>query len=718
MFTRIGFITTLLLAQSSTAFGLSCGEVRELTKVYFKMHFSFHSFDDELSKRTLDAFIKSWDPGKVYFLQADVDGFTSKYDTKLDDMLAKSDCKAIDEVVNLYSKRFEERQAQVMRLIDENYDFTKDDYMEIDRKKMNYPATTEEVLDRWRKRIKFQMLQLKSTLNNDMAKMRDKLKKRYALATKRHNELTSDDVYAVFLNSFSSSLDPHSEYYNPEQLEDFRIQTRLSLEGIGAVLRSEDGFTTIQSLVPGGAAWNSGKLKVDDKIIAVAQGAEPPVDVVDMDLREVVKLIRGARGTEVRLSIVRDGKDTTEKLVVPVIREQVQLQDRAAKSYVYNVRVDENKTPRDYKVGMIVLPSFYMDFEGRQNREKGFTSSSADVRRELANLKKEKVDLVMVDLRNNGGGALDESINIGGLFFDKGPVVQIKAMDGTRYVQEDKDNATVYDGPLMLMINRQSASASEILAGAIQDYERGLVVGDSHTFGKGTVQNLNDIDEKLGAVKVTISKFYRPSGSSTQLKGVESDVVLASISDEYEIGEKYYDHALPWEEIQAAKYKQFGMVKPYVAQLKTASANRTAQDEGFKKLAKDIEEYRKNAEERSRVSLKEKAEDKAKPGETAKPAAEEEEQDDGSGEPDLVKDYHLQESLRIAGDYLQLLNKRALGAIELVDLKKANVADKSKAQPGSVTAGNADKKVVGEQKQELQPNTAAPAPNSAPNNVP
>ncbi|NBQ54136.1 MAG: tail-specific protease, partial [Proteobacteria bacterium] len=471
-------------------------------------------------------------------------------------------------------------------------------------KKQSWATTSEEINERWRKRVKFQLLQLKESLG-DIAKAQEKLTKRYKLGNKRQQEMTTDDVYSLFLASFATALDPHSGYLSAEELEDFRIQTRLSLEGIGAVLRSEDGFTTIQTLVPGGAAAQTGKVKVDDKIIAVSQGKEAPVDVIDMDLREVVKLIRGTRGTEVRLTLLRESKGKSVQHVVPIVRDKIQLTDRAAKSKVHKVELKEGgATPRKISVGVITLPSFYMDFEGRQNRQSNFTSSSADMLRELKKMRDQKVDAVVVDLRSNGGGSLDEAINVAGLFTGKGPQVQIRGSEGKTFVQQYKDGAAAWDGPLAVIINRQSASASEIFAGAIQDYGRGLIIGGHHTFGKGTVQNLENLDDRLGAIKVTISKFYRPAGSSTQLRGVESDIVLPDIMDDLEIGEKHYDYALPWEKIEPSEFKSYGMTNGFIPALRTASHARMEKDPGFKKILADIKEYRDGEAIRNRVSLK------------------------------------------------------------------------------------------------------------------
>lgn len=674
-FTRKFLFGMMILLWSNYLMALNCQQVRQLTFYYFKNHFSKNAFDDELSERTLENYIKAWDPGKVYFLNSDVEEFRRNYASNIDDMVKKNDCSVIMSVADRYSKRFQERQVTIAKQIKADHDFSKDEYLVIDRKKLNFAKTTEEVEDRWRKRIKFQLLQLKDTVKS-IDKAKEKLEKRYTLARKRHNETTSDDVYSLFLNAFATGLDPHSDYLAAEQLEDFRIKTKLSLEGIGAVLRSEDGFTTIQSLVPGGAAFKTGKVKVDDKIIMVGQADQPPVDVIDMELREVVKLIRGTRGTEVRLTLVREAGGKTQQVVVPIIREKIQLKDQAAKSFVHEVKVN-GKESRDLKIGVIELPSFYMDFEGRQNRVSNFRSSSADMKREIESLNKQGIDGLIVDLRSNGGGSLDESINIAGLFFDKGPVVQIRDPRGRTYVQEDTDGKTFYSGPLVVMINRHSASASEILAGAIQDYQRGIIVGDSHTFGKGTVQNLNDIDERLGAIKVTISKFYRPSGSSTQLKGVEADIVFPSLFDQYDVGEKYYDYALPWEKIPTSKFQNFRQVSSHLKDVSKRSQQRVAKDKKFDDVRKAISEYKENEEERSRVKISESKDDKDK-NETD----EDEEVAETDGH-DLSKDIYLQEALRVTADYVQSLNKKPFGDLVLPELKQVSIVDKGAAKKQS-----------------------------------
>lgn len=657
---QILMLSFLLLGASGSASALSCSEVRQLTLLYFKMHFSYNSFTDEISRRSLDNFLKSWDPGKMYFYQSDIDEFTSKYSNKLDDLIGRDmNCGVVDEIMNRYTQRFNERSQFVNKAIDEKFDFTIEEYLNVDRKNTPYAKTVEEVNDRWRKQIKFQLLNLKMSVDK-MDKAREKLKKRYELVVKRHNDLTKDRVYGVFLNAFSTALDPHSSYMPSEELEDFRIRTRLSLEGIGASLRSEDGFTIVANLVKGGAAEKGGQLKVNDKIIAVAQENGEPLDVIDMDLQEVVKKIRGARGTVVKLTVLREEANNSQKKIVPIVREKIQLVEQQASSHIVEVDTKEAGKLKHLKIGVITLPSFYIDFEGRQKRLKNYRSSSNDTKEQIKVLKEKGVDGVIIDLRSNGGGGLDESISTAGLFFGAGPVVQVKASNGETETYNDPDETTSYDGPLVVMINRHSASASEIFAGAIQDYNRGLIVGDTHTFGKGTVQNLNDLAQKLGAVKVTVNQFYRASGASTQLKGVNSDLVLPSIVDELEIGEKYYDYALPYEEIKTAKYQKFNLIKPYVPELKLRSDQRIASDADFKKMKEEIEKYRKNKEERSRVSLKEKKEDEVKDAKKDKNKDKEEDLMNESAEFSLKDDVYLQETARIAADYVQLLKKQKL----------------------------------------------------------
>jgi carboxyl-terminal processing protease len=666
---RIALIVkTIVLGCSVLAIpvqALTCQQVKQLTGFYLKFHYSFDSFDDELSKRTLENMVKNWDPGKLYFYKSDIVDFKKRYSMNLDDMALKGDCSALAYINNIFAKRFEERHKKVNSLLKQKFDFKIDEYLNLDRKKNKFASNSEELDERWRKRVKFQYKQLQTSLKTDK-KIRDKIGKRYNNIVKWQNEKDFEDVFANFLNSFAAALDPHSEYMMAEQLEDFRIDTKLSLEGIGAVLRSEDGFTIIQSLVPGGAAFKTKKIKADDKIIAVAQGSGDPVDVIDMQLREVVRLIRGTAGTVVNLTLLREDGSAVSNFVISVKREKVQLEDRVAKSKVYELRAGKNsKTNKISKIGVLDLPSFYVDFEGMHARKKNYRSSYRDSMAEIAKLKKANVDGVIVDLRSNGGGSLDESVKIAGMFFDQGPVVQVKDMDGKKRSEMDPFAGEVYSGPLVILINRQSASASEILAGAIQDYQRGLIVGDSHTFGKGTVQNLQDLGPKLGAVKITISKFYRPSGSSTQLRGVGADIVIPSLVDQLEIGEENYDHALPWDQIGTSEFTDSSMIKNFVSVVKKRSSDRVQLDPFFDSVREDIKKYKDGEKKRFLVSLKNDKES----SEADKNKKNDADTDRDADEPKLDDDPTLQEALRITSDYARLLKKQKPAYVHIPGLK-------------------------------------------------
>ena len=671
----------MLFFYSQSGFALNCTQLKHMVALYLKMHFKFEHFDDKLSQRTLHNFLRRWDPGKAYLLQEDVNKLTKNYSTALDDQILKGRCQALDDIVNTFSMRFHKINSNINKIISAKHDFSIDEYMLIDRQKISYAKNQRELNERWRKRIKFQLLQLKSSLD-DMGKARRKLTKRYQLVALRHKELDSNDVYASFLSSFATALDPHSDYLAAEQLEDFQIKTRLSLEGIGAVLRSEDGFTVIQSLVPGGAAEKSGLVRENDKIISVAQAKGESTDIIDMDLREVVKLIRGERGTKVRLTILREGEEGAQRLPVTIVREKIKLKDQEVSSKVYQLKTTGKRKSKSkrYNIAVIDLPSFYIDFEGRQNKRSNFKSSSRDLQRELGKLKKQKIDALVLDLRSNGGGSLDEAIKVAGAFIPAGPVVQVKATGRAPKIHRDEDGIVWYDGPLVVLVNRHSASASEIVAGAVQDHQRGIIVGDTHTFGKGTVQSLSEVSRAIGAVKVTISKFYRPSGSSTQLQGVEADIVLPSIANELEMGEKFYDYALEWERIKRTKYTSQQRTLPYVPQLAAASALRVKNTPQFQTIISNIDKFKQQTEERTRVSLKEK------PVEQETKKTEKNKEVTDSSTPDTTDDQHatlredtyLQEALKVAGDYLRLLAGAKLVPTTLPTLQASTTGKGSK----------------------------------------
>ena len=667
---------------SSTGFSLTCPQIKDLINISLKAHLSFHEFNEELSQRTFENYIKTLDPGKLYLYESDVKGLADKYKNNIHKLIKARKCNFINDFINIYTLRFKEVNEKINELVDLKHDFSIDEYLELDRKKIGFAKNDKELKDRWRKRIKFQLLQLISTGIKE-AKAKEKIKKRYYLLNKDFQEETLDTFYERFLVSFTTALDPHSEYLSNDELKDFRIATSLAMEGIGALLRSEDGFVTIVSLVPGGSASKSKKLKVEDKIVAVKQQNADPVDVIDMNLKDVVDKIRGPEGTTVTLTIVREEKGTTSKFDVTLKREKIKLEERKAKSRVISVDVESKEAKkRSMKIGVLNLPSFYIDFEGQSRRSKDYTSSAHDVLQELNKLKAEGIEGLVVDLRANGGGSLTESIKIAGFFFKEAPVVQVKDGDGATNTYMDEDKGIVYEGPMSVLISRQSASASEIFAGAIRDLNRGIIIGDSHTFGKGTVQNLQDL-KKLGGIKITISSFYRPSGSSTQMKGVDSDVVIPSISDELDIGEKFYDYALPWDSIKSAKYQNFDMIKNYPSILSKLSEKRVKSDEAFKELLKDIEKQKKKKEDKYKISLKKDQDIKTTDHDKDEDIEE-------INDVRLENDPTLQESLRITADYTQLLQGRTpvSSTLDPALTKKA----KSKKKLNTKKTGNGVKK--------------------------
>jgi len=466
--------------------------------------------------------------------------------------------------------------------------------------------------------------------------------------------MTHEKVIAIFINSFSTALDPHSNYLTQEDHEDFMISTKLKLEGIGALLRSEDGFVKVESIVPGGAASKlpeNIKLKPNDKIIAVAQKDAEPVDVIDMDLRDVVKMIRGKKGTEVRLTIIREDINTGKqvRLVIPIIREEIKLEDRAAKSDIHTVKTQNRKT----RIGYIKLPSFYRDFDAIQNNSPNAKSSSTDVIYHLNSLKNKGIDGMIIDLRGNPGGALDEAVNLAGLFIDEGPIVQI--MYSHEYVEElnDKIPNVYYDGPIIVLIDRFSASASEIFAGAMKDYQRGLIIGSSNTFGKGTVQSYEVLSNKKGAIKITTAIFYQPGGTSNQLNGIYPDITIPDLSSIWEIGENKMEYPVTWKRLKSANFKPYDkyLNRNIVNRLKSSSYTRIKKSQKFQELIERIKKLKKKISDKS-ISLKEESlleEQKKKDIEKSI------RQEDDDQIIDLKNDLFLLEAFQIAAEYIMMI---------------------------------------------------------------
>ncbi|MEI3854715.1 carboxy terminal-processing peptidase [Ensifer sp. CCNWLY38] len=574
----------------------------------FLTRFSYKpvQLDDDLSAKIMDRFIKSLDPDRVLFLQADIDGFMSDR-SEIDDAIRRKNLKIPFEIFNVYGKRVVDRMSYARDLLKQDFDFsTREDYPVL-RENAPWPQSEAESNDLWRKRVKSDWLRLRLGGKTDAA-IRETLAKRYTNALDRAYKYKSDDVFQSFMNAYTTSVDPHTDYFGANASADFNIAMKLSLVGIGAVLQERDDYTTIRELVPGGPAQLSGKLAVGDRITGVGQGKDGAIkEVVGTRLDEVVQLIRGKKGSVVRLDILPAdaGVDATHR-VVTLVRDKISLEKQAAQKTILNVKVGGATR----KIGVITLPAFYEDFEARRKGDKDYRSASRDVRKLLDELKREKVDSVLIDVRNNGGGSLDEAIDLTGLFIGNGPVVQQRGSDGKVEVRSADFSDPVWTGPVGVLINRGSASASEIFAAAIQDYGRGVIIGEP-SFGKGTVQAVVNLDEmvrnskpEFGELKVTIAQFFRIDGGTTQLRGVTPDISLPSLSDPKTFGETSYDNALPWAQIKPAKYAPADTVMTLLPKLQSRHEARVDSDPDYQRLLKDIADL-KAQREKGTVSLNE-----------------------------------------------------------------------------------------------------------------
>ncbi len=632
-----------------------------VTSLLRREHLSKLPLDDQMSRRGLDLYVKNLDPGKLYFYQSDIDEFSKERDN-LDDQVKKGDISFAYTVYNRLLERIDERVAQVDELLGIEHDFTVDEELVVDREKLAFPRDAAEARERWRKRIKYDLLVLKSDKTEGQEAI-DRLHRRYHSFAKRMHQTDSDELLEIYLTSITSGFDPHTTYMSPTSLENFRIQMRLELEGIGAALQAMDGNTTVTRIIPGGAADKDGNLKEEDRIVAVGQGNEGEmIEVLDMKLNDVVDMIRGKAGTVVRLRVIPSG--STETKTYTITRAKIELKDSEAHSAVFEQGTKPDGAP--IRVGVIDLPSFYMDMEGARQGVADFRSTTRDMQKLLDDFRDKGVDLVILDLRKNGGGSLTEAINLTGLFIDKGPVVQVKDPDGQVQHYDDLDAGMAWEGPLVVMTSKFSASASEIFAGAIQDYHRGIVVGDETTHGKGTVQSLLDLGSQLfripnppnfGALKITMQQFYRPSGDSTQKRGVLADVVLPSVTTHMDVGEADLDYALDFDRVPAAKYEPLSMVTPdVVVALRARSAARREQSEGFQKLLKRIDRY-KEQKLRNAVPLNEEKffADRGDLDAEKEEQRQFEEQQNGDGES-IHRDYYLDEVIAMSLDYYNVMN--------------------------------------------------------------
>ena len=557
-----------------------------------RYHYKAMPVDSALSKKIFDQYLKSLDPEKLFFVQADISQLSGDR-TKLGDAILKEDLSAPFAIFNLFEQRAAERFAYARTLLKSGFDFQQNESYQFSREKEAWPETETEMRELWRKRVKSDWLRLKLAGKDDKSSF-EILDKRYGNYLKRIGRVKSADAFQTYMNAYTMALDPHTNYMAPRSAEEFDISMRLSLVGIGAVLAEVDEHATIRELVPGGPASLSGQLKPGDRILGVAQGqAAVMIEVIGWRLDDTVALIRGPADTVVVLDVLPldAGPDGKHKLV-SLVRKTIKLEQQAAKASVHSI-VDGKVTRR---IGVITLPSFYEDVAARQRGAEDFRSATRDVARLLDGLKREKVDSVLIDLRSNGGGSLAEAIDLTGLFIDHGPVVQQRNAQGQISVESDNRAGVAWDGPLAVLIDRSSASASEIFAAAIQDYGRGLIIGEP-SFGKGTVQAVIDLDQiaknskpQFGELKMTIAQFFRINGDTTQLRGVTPDILLPSFADAESFGESSFDNALPWTQIKAANYSPAGDLKGLLPVLLVLHDTRVKNDKDFQYLQQDIAE--------------------------------------------------------------------------------------------------------------------------------
>jgi carboxyl-terminal processing protease len=571
-----------------------------------RFHYDAQPLDDAMSSRIYTAYIKLLDSEKVFFTQADMTKF-EPLKTQLDDAIWNQDLAAPFSIFNLYVQRAVERMGYARQLLKAGFDFSTNESYTFDRKDAAWPKDQAELNDLWRRRTMNDWLRLKLAGQSD-EEIRKTLDKRYANYIDRVKQLDGEDAFQTFMTAYANTTDPHTDYLGPRDAENFDIQMRLSVEGIGATLQARDDYTTIFMLVPGGPAIKSGKFKPGDRIVAVGQGPQGPLtDVVGWRLDDVIDQIRGKKDTTVRLEIIpADAGPDGKHEVVTLVRKKVSIEESAASKKIVDIK--DGAVTR--KIGVIDLPSFYSDFGARSQGDKDYKSATRDVAKLLGELKQAGVQGVVVDLRNNGGGSLDEANAMSGLFIDKGPTVQVRKANGTVDAQGDDKPGMVWSGPLAVLVNRGSASASEIFAAAIQDYHRGLVVGQP-TFGKGTVQNLVDLDRfaqadsekpQLGELKMTIQEFFRINGGSTQLKGVTPDIEFPRNGDEKDFGESTYDNALKWTQIPPADYQPVANLNAYLPQLQQLHAARAAQSPAWKLMLDELAQY-KTMRAKTSVSL-------------------------------------------------------------------------------------------------------------------
>ena len=663
-----------------------------VSKLLQREHLTEHPVDDEISSRCLTTYLKSLDPWKLYFYQSDVDRFNVR-EKELDDLVRNGDFDEFLHIANTVFEALLERVDQASKMVEEllvtEHDFTIDEAIVRDPDLVHYPQNEAEVRERWRKLVKLDLLSLKADAAEkgeaekfDLEEAVKKLHARYESRFLRVHQTDREELLEIYLTSLTTAFDPHTAYMSPDSLENFNIVMGLQLEGIGAALQSVDGETVVQKIIPGGAADKDGRLQAEDKIVGVGQGPDGEIeDVVNMKLKDVVQRIRGPRGTVVRLEVV--SSDSPERKTIDITREKIELKDSEARGKIFDEGQKADGKPN--RIGVIDLPSFYMDMSGARRGVPDYKSSTVDVEKIIKGFRAEGVDAIVLDLRRNGGGSLTEAINLTGLFVkSEAVVVQVKGTGGQvlqyrappiadspgELRQRDQmrfvlDPDGCWSGPLVVLISKFSASASEILAGAIQDYHRGLIVGDRATHGKGTVQSLMDLRQTLfdipntrdyGALKITMQQFYRPSGDSTQNRGVLADVELPSLTTHLDVGEADLDYPLAFDQVKPAEFDKLSYVDDNIRdRLSSLSCQRRQNSEDFKKLLANIDRYLKRKEEKT-VTLNE-AKFMAEMEEINSEKEEKEtiEKMNDPGDNGIERTYYLNEALAITVDYLQLM---------------------------------------------------------------
>jgi carboxyl-terminal processing protease len=635
-----------------------------VSKVLDKFHYRQVPLDDAMSVKVFERYLESLDPNRSFFTRKDVDGFDA-YKTRLDEALRSGDLDPAFKIFQVFRKRVEERTAYALKLLKGPFDFTVSEQYEFDREKAPWAKDKAALDDLWRKRVKNDALSLRLAGKKD-DEIRETLRKRYEGLDRRTRQFTAEDVFQTFVNAYTLSIEPHTAYMSPRTSENFDISMRLSLEGIGAVLRGESEHTLVQKTVPGGPAALSGQVHAGDKIVGVAQGENGEIqDVVGWRLQEVVDLIRGPKGSVVRLQVIPKGTEGPVR-EVRLVRNEIKLEDQAAKKSIV-------EGADGVRIGVIRIPGFYRDFRGQAEGAEEFRSTTRDVKRLLTELKSDGVDGVVIDLRHNGGGSLTEATELTSLFVGGGPVVQIKDSSG-RVEVEKGEGGVVYSGPLAVLVDRDSASASEIFAGAIQDYRRGIVLGEP-TFGKGTVQTLVDLnrfidsDEDYGRLRLTMAQFFRVSGGSTQHRGVVPDIVFPTARSGDDHGERSLDNALPWASIPPADFRPVN--SNGVADLIDRHQARVARDPGFTYLEKrdaDLQaprdektvsllesERRREFEQRQQAQLDARNQyrkTRGLPPLTRKQVEEQEEIDPEEDDEEGVSKILVEESARVLADYV------------------------------------------------------------------